>query len=83
MFPTSIFLTAWISYAPASVTGSMVKVKLSCALTEHHAMKAYWGSGVKTPRLLTSVLDGVEWSASIPGRFTPREKAPGTHWIGC
>jgi hypothetical protein len=31
---------------------------------------------------LTSALDGGEWSASCPGRFTPREKAPGTHWIG-
>jgi hypothetical protein len=27
-------------------------------------------------------LDGVEWSASRPGRFTPRERAPVTHWIG-
>jgi hypothetical protein len=24
-------------------------------------------------------LDGGEWSASRPGRFTPRERAPGTH----
>jgi len=24
-------------------------------------------------------LDGSEWSAS---RFTPKERAPGTHWIG-
>jgi hypothetical protein len=31
---------------------------------------------------LTSALDGGEWSASRPGRFTPRERAPGTHWIG-
>jgi hypothetical protein len=31
---------------------------------------------------LTSVLDGGEWSASHLGRFTPRERAPGTHWIG-
>jgi hypothetical protein len=30
---------------------------------------------------LTSALDGGEWSASRPGRFTPRERAPGTHWI--
>jgi hypothetical protein len=27
-------------------------------------------------------LDGGEWSASQPGRFTPREKAPDTPWIG-
>jgi hypothetical protein len=31
---------------------------------------------------LTPTLDGGEWSASRPGRFTPRERAPGTHWIG-
>jgi hypothetical protein len=31
---------------------------------------------------LTSALDGGEWSASRPGRFTTREIAPGTHWIG-
>jgi hypothetical protein len=30
-------------------------------------MKAYWGSGGIAPR---------------PGRFTPRERAPGTHGIG-
>jgi hypothetical protein len=31
---------------------------------------------------LTAALDGDEWSASCPGRFTPRERALGTHWIG-
>jgi len=31
---------------------------------------------------LTSALDGGEWSASCPGHFTHRERAPGTHWIG-
>jgi hypothetical protein len=31
---------------------------------------------------LTSALDGGEWLASRPGRFTPRERASGTHWIG-
>jgi hypothetical protein len=30
---------------------------------------------------LTSPLDGGKWSASRSGRFTPRERAPGTHWI--
>jgi hypothetical protein len=29
--------------------------------------------------LLTPALDGGEWSASRPGRFTPRERALGTH----
>jgi hypothetical protein len=31
---------------------------------------------------LTSALDGCEWSASRPGRFSPKEWAPGTHWRG-
>jgi hypothetical protein len=31
---------------------------------------------------LTSALDGGELSASRPGRFTPRERAAGSHWIG-
>jgi hypothetical protein len=31
---------------------------------------------------LTSALDVGEWSASRSGRFTPRERAPGIHWIG-
>jgi hypothetical protein len=31
---------------------------------------------------LTSALVGAEWSASRPGRFTPGERAPDSHWIG-
>jgi hypothetical protein len=31
---------------------------------------------------VTSALDGGEWSASRTGRFTPRERSTGTHWIG-
>jgi hypothetical protein len=34
------------------------------------------------PPFLTSALDGGEWSASRPGRFTPEERAPDTHWLG-
>jgi hypothetical protein len=30
---------------------------------------------------LILALDGDEWSASHPGRFTPGEIVPGTHWI--
>jgi hypothetical protein len=30
----------------------------------------------------TSALDCCECSASRHGRFTPKERAPGTHWIG-
>jgi hypothetical protein len=45
-------------------------------------MKAYGGVDVYIHIFLTSVLVGGELSASSPGRFTPRERAPGTRWIG-
>jgi hypothetical protein len=44
-------------------------------------MKAYGGFDVWTHILLTSAIVGGEWSASRPCRFTPGERAPGTHWI--
>jgi hypothetical protein len=45
-------------------------------------MKTYGGSGGIALSFLTTALDGGEWSASRPGRFTPEERTPGTHWIG-
>jgi hypothetical protein len=45
-------------------------------------MKAYGGVDVYTHVFFTSALVGGEYSASRPGRFTPGERAPGTHWIG-
>jgi hypothetical protein len=60
---------------------SILKGKVSPCLTEHHAIKTYWGSGGISPAFLTSSLGGGEWSASRPGRFTPTERAPCTHWI--
>jgi hypothetical protein len=45
-------------------------------------MKAYWEWRYSSTHSLTSELDGHEWSASLPDRFTPRERALGTHWIG-
>jgi hypothetical protein len=44
-------------------------------------MKAYGGVDVQINIFLTSALAGSEWSASRPGRFTPGERALGTHWI--
>jgi hypothetical protein len=41
-----------------------------------------WGSGGIALPLLTSALDGGEWTASRPSRYTPEDRAPGTHWIG-
>jgi hypothetical protein len=34
------------------------------------------------PPFLTSALDGGDQSASRRGRFTPRKRGPGIHWIG-
>jgi hypothetical protein len=45
-------------------------------------MKAYEGVDILIHIFLTSALAGGEWSTSRPGRFTPGEIAPGTHWIG-
>jgi len=39
------------------------------------------GSGGITTRIL-DLGTRCEWSASRSGRFTPRERVPGTHWIG-
>jgi len=60
-----------------------VKVKLSLwfSLTDHHAMKVYWGLGIQIHAFLTFALDVGEWSASCPSHFTPRKRAPGVHWI--
>jgi hypothetical protein len=43
-------------------------------------MKTYWGSGGIA--FATSSLDGGEWSASRPGRFTYGVRDPGTHCRG-
>jgi hypothetical protein len=45
-------------------------------------MKAYGGVDVYIHIFLTSALAGGEWSASLPARFAPAERALGTHWIG-
>jgi hypothetical protein len=40
------------------------------------------GSGSIAPRILDLVAYGGEWSASCPGRFTPRKRVPGNDCIG-
>jgi hypothetical protein len=44
-------------------------------------MKAYWKSGGIAHSFFDSTLYRGEWLASRPGRFIPRERDPGTHWI--
>jgi hypothetical protein len=41
-----------------------------------------WGSGGIAPTIHCQTRDGVDWSYSHPGRFTPGERSPGTHCIG-
>jgi hypothetical protein len=53
----------------------MVKGKVALVLNEV-------GVDVYINIFLTSAQIGGEWSVSRPGRFTPEERAPGTHWIG-
>jgi hypothetical protein len=43
-------------------------------------MKTYGGVEVQLHALVTSAMDGDERLASHPGRFTPRERVPRTHW---
>jgi hypothetical protein len=38
----------------------------------------YMGDGM----YCSIILYGGEWSASRPGHFIPRERVPGTHWMG-
>jgi hypothetical protein len=45
-------------------------------------MKAYEGVDVDIHIFFTLTLAGGELSASLPGRFTPGERAAGTHWTG-
>jgi hypothetical protein len=45
-------------------------------------MKVYWGVEVWLHEFFNSPLDEGEWSASRPGHFSSRERAPDTHWIG-
>jgi hypothetical protein len=45
-------------------------------------MKFYGGVDVYIHIFLTSALAGGDLSAPRSGRFTPGERAPGTHWIG-
>jgi hypothetical protein len=56
---------------------------LSLCFNEAPRHGGVWGEWryISTHSLI-SVLDGGKWSASRLCRFTPRERAHGTHWIG-
>jgi hypothetical protein len=54
----------WVSKSVLTRVGLILcgkgkkKVKLSLCLTKHHAIKAYWGTGVIAPRILNL---GTRW----------------------
>jgi hypothetical protein len=56
-------------------------IEFSC-LTKHHTMKMHCGVEVQHYTFLTLELEEGERSASCHSHFTPKERAPGTHWIG-
>jgi hypothetical protein len=70
---------------PNFVIFNFIKVKVKLPLCfnwapRHEGVLGEWR--YSSTYSLTSVLDGGEWSASRPGRFTPTERTPGTHRIG-
>jgi hypothetical protein len=73
-FQTRINCCVW------EVKGKVVPVLLFNSGPRHEGVLGEW-SCIST-QSLTSTLDGGEWSSSRPGRFTPRERDPSTHWIG-
>jgi hypothetical protein len=66
----------------ASTEPNKVKLKLFLCFNwapRHEGVLEEWRYN---HAFLTSALDGGKWSASRPGRFTHRERAPGTNCIG-
>jgi hypothetical protein len=62
-----------------NIKGKVVPVLFLNWASRHESVLGEWK--YSSTRSLTSALDGGEWSASWSGCFTPRERAPGTHWI--
>jgi hypothetical protein len=73
-----------ISNSSASFLSKGKKVRLSpCFFNRaprHEGVLGEWR--YSSTHSLTSAPDGSKWSASCSGRFTCREGAPDTHWIG-
>jgi hypothetical protein len=63
----------------------LIKVKVKFSLCSNQAPRHEGVLGewlYSSTHSLTSALDGGEWSASRSGHLTPRERAPGTRWLG-
>jgi hypothetical protein len=62
---------------------STVKIKFTLCFNSapsHEGVLGEWK--YRSTHSLTSALDGGDWSASSSDHFNPRERVPGTHWIG-
>jgi hypothetical protein len=82
-FPSNIIYSVCLDVSEISHSCSVFSVLLSLCFNWAPRRGGVLGEwGYSSTRSLTSALDGGEWSASRPGRFTPRERAPSTHWIG-
>jgi hypothetical protein len=72
-----------LQYCTFKLYDKKVKVKLSLCFNWASCHEGVLGEWMySSTHSLTSALNGGEWSASRPSCFTPRERAPGTHWIG-
>jgi len=60
--------------------GKVIPVLFFNRAPRHEGVLGEWR--YSSTHYLTSAVDGGEWSAPLPGRFTPRERVPGTYWIG-
>jgi hypothetical protein len=68
-------------FSPARLNRSGASQRFSFNWAPHH--EGVWGKWrCSSTHSLASALDGGEWSASLPGCFITRERAPGTQWIG-
>jgi hypothetical protein len=77
-------IRSYIVYFNFSTKFKLSKVNLSLcffnwAPSHEGILREYMYSFIHS---LTSAVDGGEWLVSCPGRFTPRERAPGIHCIG-
>lgn len=52
-------------------------------MLQHHTMKEYEELQVQLQPVLTSALDGVEWSTSWHSYFVLGAQSSSTHWAGC
>jgi hypothetical protein len=83
IWPSNIIEIDAFAASVTEKTFMLYKVKCPCAsfnwAPRHQDVLGEWRYSYT--HSLTSALDGGEWAASRPGRFTPRERAPHTHWI--